>query len=575
MENPAAQTSGTRSASDANNLALAFPKLSGAQLERIRPLGEVRAVEAGDILFSEGQARYDWVVILEGVAKIFEDKTGQRQLANDFEPRHFLGEMGLLLGETVYATARMETDWARFVAYTRRAPQPFGARPRAVHSHSQHLRCPARRRGRGRLRADHRRVSHQPGRREAGNLRQPQLSAFTLAGPGERPRVKPALFWPRRGTPSESLSGVGALAVWGSETVLENPSNLHLARTIGMGVEPTPDKIMDLAVVGAGPGGLAAAVYGASEGLSTVVLDAVGVGGQAGTSARIENYLGFPAGLSGTDLASRAVVQARKFGAEFVMPREVVRLCRNPDSYRLELADGAEVCARAVVIASGVDYRRLPLERLEEFEGAGVYYAATETEARACAGATVAVVGGGNSAGQAAMFLSERSAGVKLVLRGGDLRKSMSSYLANRVVETGNIDVLLHSEVHALHGAERLEAITVETEADVHERFDCPSLFLFIGAAPRTEWLRPVAGGLSVKLDDKGFVKTGLDLPDVERDNRLWKELRPSTFETSLPAVFAVGDVRSGSTKRVAGAVGEGSVAVKAVHDRLELYGRT
>ena len=574
MENPAAQTSGARSASGASDLALAFPKLSGAQLERIRPLGEVSAVEAGDILFSEGQARYNWIVILEGVAKIFEDKTGQRQIANDFEPRHFLGEMGLLLGETVYATARMETA-GRVLSLTPDALRNLLGRDPELSTLI--LSTFAARRG----------VVAEGG------------SGLTIVGSRtNRDAVRLATFASRNYLPSrwldlesdlsearafltqtgytlESLSGVGALAVWGSETVLENPSNLHLARTIGMGVEPAPDKIMDLAVVGAGPGGLAAAVYGASEGLSTVVLDAVGVGGQAGTSARIENYLGFPAGLSGTDLASRAVVQARKFGAEFVMPREVVRLCRTPDSYRLELADGAEVCARAVVIASGVDYRRLPLERLEEFEGAGVYYAATETEARACAGATVAVVGGGNSAGQAAMFLSERSARVKLILRGGDLRKSMSSYLANRVVETEKIEVLLHSEVHALHGAERLEAITPQTEAGVRERFDCPGLFLFIGAAPRTEWLRPSAGGLSVKLDDKGFVKTGFDLFGAKRDSGLWKELRPSTFETSLPAVFAVGDVRSGSTKRVAGAVGEGSVAVKAVHDRLELYGRT
>lgn len=572
MKNKAGPTSGTRSASDADNLALAFPKLSDAQLDRVRPLGEVRAVEAGDVLFSEGQARYDWFIILEGVAKIFEDKTGQRQLANDFEPRHFLGEMGLLLGESVYATARMETA-GQVLSLTPDALRNLLGRDPELSTLI--LSTFAARRG----------VVAEGG------------SGLTIVGSRtNRDVVRLATFASRNYLPSrwldlesnleeastfltqtgrtlESLAAVGALAVWGSETVLENPSNLELARTIGMGVEPTPDKIMDLAVVGAGPGGLAAAVYGASEGLSTVVLDAVGVGGQAGTSARIENYLGFPAGLSGTDLASRAVVQARKFGAEFVMPREVVRLCRNLDSYRLELADGAEVCARAVVIASGVDYRRLPLERLEEFEGAGVYYAATETEARACAGATVAVVGGGNSAGQAAMFLSERSSGVKLILRGGDLRKSMSSYLANRVVETENIDVLLRSEVGALHGEESLEAITVRnSDTGRSEHFECPSLFLFIGAAPRTEWLRPSVGGLSVTLDEKGFIKTGFDLIDTEFDDGPWKELRPSTFETSLPAVFAVGDVRSGSTKRVAGAVGEGSVAVKAVHDRLALY---
>ena len=269
-------------------------------------------------------------------------------------------------------------------------------------------------------------------------------------------------FLTQLGRTLESLKDTGAIAVWGSETVLDNPTNFELARVIGFGSELTSNDVVDLAIVGAGPGGLAAAVYGSSEGLSTVVLDEIGAGGQAGSSSRIENYLGFPAGVSGGELASRAIVQARKFGAAFGMPHEAVSLRRNEDSYLLTLKDGGRVSARTVVIATGVYYRRLSLARLRDFEGVGVYYAATEMEARNCFGNTVAVVGGGNSAGQAAMFLSGRAARVALLIRGDKLRKSMSSYLADRVEASSNIDVMLHSEVRELHGHQGLERITTE-----------------------------------------------------------------------------------------------------------------
>lgn len=549
-------------------LARAFPKLTDAQLNRVRALGAVRDVKAGDVLFSEGQVRYDWIVVLEGVARIFEDVATSRQIALDFEPRHFLGEMGLLLGETVYATAVMATDGHILSLSPDSLRDLLGRDPELS---SLILGTFAARRG---IVAEGGSGLTIIGSRTNKNA----LRLATFANRNYLPSrwldtesnvEEVTTFLEQTGRNIDDLKKVGAFAVWGSETILENPSNLDLARCVGLGIEPTPDQIMDLAVVGAGPGGLAAAVYGSSEGLKTVVLDAVGVGGQAGTSARIENYLGFPSGLSGSDLASRAVVQARKFGAEFVMPREVARLQRDAESYKLELSDGASVCARAVIIASGADYRKLPLDRLSDFEGAGVYYAATETEARGCVGATVAVVGGGNSAGQAAMFLSERTAKVNLIIRGDDLRKSMSSYLVERVESTPNISVLKQTVVKALHGDEALQAITVKsTDTEELERFACPSLFLFIGAAPRTEWLAADADGLSVALDDKGFIKTGLSLAST-LDTDLWGDRQPSTFETSLPAVFAVGDVRSGSTKRVAGAVGEGSVAVKAVHDWL------
>ena len=550
----------------------AFPTLTRAQLGRVRPLGKERVVAAGEGLFTEGEESYDFIVILEGSAAVYEDRAGERQIARDVGVNNFLGEMGLLLGETVYATAKMK-EAGCILSLTPEALRELLGRDAELSNLI--LSAFAARRG----------IVSEGG------------SGLTIVGSRkDRDAVRLATFASRNylpmrwldleddvreaeafltqiGRTKASLEETGAIAVWGSETVLDNPSNFELARVIGFGSELASDEVVDLAIVGAGPGGLAAAVYGASEGLSTVVLDEVGAGGQAGSSSRIENYLGFPAGVSGTELASRAIVQARKFGAAFGMPHEAVSLGRNEDSYLLTLKDGGKVGARTVVIATGVYYRRLPLARLRDFEGVGVYYAATEMEARNCFSNTVAVVGGGNSAGQAAMFLSERAARVVLLIRGDDLRKSMSSYLADRVEASPRIDVMLHSEVRELHGEGGLEQVTIEhTDTGERETLQCPALFLFIGAVPRTEWVRSDCGDLTVATDAKGFIKTGLAVGDAERDASLWRGLTPSTFETSLPGVFAVGDVRSGSTKRVAGAVGEGSVAVKAVHDRLKMY---
>jgi thioredoxin reductase (NADPH) len=316
------------------------------------------------------------------------------------------------------------------------------------------------------------------------------------------------------------------------------------------------DRVCDLIVVGAGPAGLAAAVYGASEGLSTIVVEDTAIGGQAGTSSRIENYVGFPAGISGNDLAFRAEVQALKFGARITVPRRAIALKKRPESYAVQLDEGSLLLGRSVVIATGARYRRLRLTGEDSFAGA-IYYAATDLEARRCRGQEVAVIGGANSAGQAAMFLSEYASLVRLLCRNSDLRIKMSQYLVDRLEHTSNVEICLNTEATQLHGRETLESITITnnatgTSTDVRAR----GLFVMIGADPCTGWLKG-----SVALDDKGFVRAG--------------EGTASPFATSHAGIFAVGDVRSGSVKRVASAVGEGSVVIQAVHHYLALLRET
>lgn len=343
------------------------------------------------------------------------------------------------------------------------------------------------------------------------------------------------------------------------QRVLRNPSSRELAAGLGLTAPLKPATLLDVVIVGAGPAGLGAAVYGASEGLSTALLDAVSVGGQAGMSSRIENYLGFPAGIAGAELAARAAVQAAKFGVTILTPVEVVGLAPGEGLHRIQLSDGDELRARTVIVATGARYRGLPLPRLSELEGAGVYYAATPVEATACRGGRVAVVGGGNSAGQAALFLAEHTRQVIVLVRGPDLSATMSQHLITRIAADERIVVLPRTEVRALHGQERLEGITVESTGTGHlVSEDICALFIFTGAEPQTGWL-----GGSLALDRADFVLTGTDLA---RDGH--GGLVP--LQTSRPGVFAVGDVRSGSTKRVATAVGEGAMAIRLVHEYLK-----
>ena len=346
--------------------------------------------------------------------------------------------------------------------------------------------------------------------------------------------------------------------IFGRGTIVRDPTPAKIARLLGLNHDLADNQEFDVLVVGGGPAGVAAGVYAGAEGLCALVVEDTAIGGQAGTSSRIENFMGFPTGISGADLVWRGEIQATKFGTRFVMPQRVDKLEQlTPDRFCATLDDGRRISARAVVVATGVQYRRLPIDRLADFEGAGVYYAATQNEARYCKGAEVVIIGGGNSAGQAAMFLSRSSSHVRLLVRGHSLASTMSSYLRNRLEADPAITIEYGAEVTGLEGTDRLEAVWIGSRLDGSARLrPACALFIMIGAAPNTAWL----SGL-VDLDEKGFILTG---PCVGGS---------SLYATSRPGIWAVGDVRAGSVKRVASSVGEGSVVISRVWDHLNRSG--
>ena len=533
----------------------AFPRLSEPQLQTLAAHGQRRQACPGDVLYREGDERCDFFVVLEGKVAIIDGFGGAGRVVAVHGPRRFLGELGLLTGQAAFLTAvavepgevlAVPVDRLRKLvcqdvtlgdlvlrAYlTRRSMLiELGAGFRIVGSHYS----PDTRRLRefaARNRLPHRWIDLERDNEAEALLRQL----------GIRPEETPVVIW--RG-----------------EQVLRNPSNIELARVIGLPAPAPGGDRCDVVIVGAGPAGLAAAVYAASEGLATVTLDAVATGGQAGTSSRIENYPGFPSGISGSELTERTVIQAEKFGAHISVPAEATALERRDGHHLVRLGDGQAVAARTVVVATGARYRRLAVPRLEEFEGTGVHYAATHLEAQLCRGDPVAVVGGGNSAGQATIFLTEHTPRVSLLLRGGDLRQDMSRYLADRIDRNPRVEVLRHTEVRELVGDGALEAVVVEdNRTSGRRRLAARALFAFIGAEPHTRWL-----GDQLALDDRGFILTG---DGVGRNGGR----RPSLLETSQPGVFAVGDVRSGSIKRVTAAAGEGAMAVRLIHEYLEVH---
>jgi thioredoxin reductase (NADPH) len=514
--------------------------LSPSQLATLAELGDERTANVGDVLFRVGDRSYPFIAILEGEVAIL-DADGSEIVRHGASK--FLGELSLLSGQTVFLTA-VVTEPLRYIAVDREALRALLFEDAPL---SELL------------------LSAFIARREA--LQQTQGVGLEIVGPHSSEATMRMLDFARTNRlpftwhDSEGAGDAsGQALVEGLDpsslplvrlpggTELRGPTTGQVSRALGIGRALEPREEVDLLVVGAGPAGLGAAVYGASEGLDTLVVDSNGLGGQAGSSRRIENYLGFPAGISGTELTGRAVTQARKFNARMATPYRALSLEPGNGRHVVRLEEGHDISARAVLLATGAQYRRLPVDSLAEYEGISVFYAAGPPEAQVCGASRVGVVGGGNSAGQAAVWLARGGALVTLLHRRADLRETMSDYLV-REVERYGVAVRDRSEIAALHGEEgQLEAVTLTSG----EQLPFSYLFLFLGALPCTDWL---AG--AVARDAHGFILTGAA---VNADKLL---------ETSVPGVFAAGDVRSGSTKRCATAVGEGAMAVQLVHGHL------
>jgi thioredoxin reductase (NADPH) len=539
---------------------VAWPELSAAELADMATFGSERQAEAGELLFQAGEASYDLFVVLDGEAEVLRESGGEEAIVATFGPGGFIGEMTLLTGQRRFLTGRVTKAGRMLVIEQDEFRRLMSLRPALAERIFSALvaRREILRSGQGaqaikiigsryspeamslRSFAEHSRIAHTWIDLEQADDVDALLSSMGLSSQDTPVAITPNGML-RRATPAT------------------------FAEQLGLTFQPVPGFIFDLIVVGSGPAGLAAAVYGASEGLSTVCLDAVTVGGQAGSSSRIENYAGFPNGISGGDLTGRAAVQAMRLGARLNSPCEVVGLRPEGSFHVVVLRDGSEIPTRAVIVASGARYQRLPVDDLERFEGAGVYYAATDLEARVCGGSPVLVIGGGNSAGQAAIYLSQGKCGVTLAIRRQDLTQTMSQYLIERIEADPDIELCTRVEVKGLAGAERLEQVTLgHLDTGEHQEVPCSGLFCFIGARPETAWL-----GGGVRLDPDGFVLTDRQLADsLDADA---SASIPLPFETSVPGVFAAGDVRHGSMKRVAAAVGEGSSAVRSVHERLAM----
>jgi thioredoxin reductase (NADPH) len=546
--------------------SIAFPKLNDRQLSLLESLGERRLLKRGELPYKAGQRDLGLTVVLRGEIQAFEQRDGIEQILATAHERDFIGDVAMLQGTSALASARVTSPECE-VLYV---PAPNLRRALAEMPSVSATIVNALIMRRRRLRRD----------REFAGLR--VLASQDAREGHELDDFLDKNHIPHRLIEFESEQGQALskrfhltsrnlpALITPAGTPLRRPSLREVAQVVGLlrplALENETEILADLAIVGAGPAGLAAAVYSASEGLKTVVLESYAPGGQAGSSSLIENFFGFPTGISGGDLTWLAQLQAYRFGAKFSTPSQALSInYDSADEYRACLqvdGCGAVLRAKSVLIATGANYRRLEAEGREQFEGMGVYYAATALEGKLCRGATVIVVGSGNSAGQAAMFLSEGAARVLLVVRSGDLSK-MSTYLSRRVQACGNMEILFHTEVRKMSGGKMLEQAELEnTKTGERRVVETPAIFSMIGATPCTEWLPR-----EIECDEKGFIKTGLAVANAPA----WKENKrgPGPLETSLPNIFAAGDARSGSIKRCAAAVGEGGMAIAGVQVAL------
>ena len=521
--------------------------LSRSHVEALRAAGKVVTYPKGTIMAQPGEKASRFVYVEEGEIEVVNPFTGERHYPSTIGPTQFMGEISLLYGgtsslplRTVVDTRVIEVPRETFLTLMSQIPEMsdiiitvFAARRR-------------------RQLEDRRSGLYLIGEEADRNVR--RIAEF--ANRNRLPYVSVPLHSPEAEASAKSCSidARTPAVIFGSKVPITDATPDKIARLLGLNIDFNGEELFDVLIVGGGPAGVAAAVYAGAEGLRALVVEDVALGGQAGTSSRIENYMGFPTGISGADLLWRGVVQAMKFGARFAIPLRVTTLeTQENGTFCATFENGQCVRAGAIVVASGVQYRRLPLERLTDFEGSGVYYSATDMEARYCKDTEAVIIGGGNSAGQAAMFLCRYARCVRVLVRGSSLAASMSSYLTSRLEADPGIAIEYNSEVTALEGGEHLESVTVRNAHSGQSRkVAARALFIMVGAAPNTEWL----SGL-VQLDEKGFVVTGLD-PTA------------SPYATSCPGIFAVGDVRAGSVKRVASAVGEGSVVISKVWEHVK-----
>jgi thioredoxin reductase (NADPH) len=540
------------------------PVLDAAQLKVLRRYGSEHDVAAGDVLFADGDITYDLIVVLDGQVQIIESRgqPGETVIAT-YGRAQFMGEIGLLTGQRAYLSA-VATTAGRVLRVSAAQTRVVMAQEAGLselimrtfllrHSILTGL-------GAGLTLVGSR---FDPGTRNLLEVlaRNRLVSRWLeLEGSPEAEAMLRELDVPVSDLPIVVVPGM---------PLLRNPGRRELLDALGLSGQDDTNLpgLWELLVIGGGPGGLAAAVYGASEGMATMLAEDTAIGGQAGTSSRIENLLGFPAGLSGEELAARAALQAQKFGVRFKLAAKAASLSSGSGVHQVTFDDGDVINAKSIIIATGARYNRLPLDRLAEFEGVGVYYAATQMEAQACSSGPVAIVGGGNSAGQAALFLSRRSARVHVIIRGETLATSMSRYLIDQIDRDPRVTVTPRTQVTALLGQDELDGVELVDSESKTSTLAVRGLFVFIGAQPSTKWL-----GGQLAEDDHGFLLAGGNIPQAQLED---PAQMPLFLETSRPGIFAVGDVRSGSVKRAATAIGEGSMAVRLVYERLQATGTT